>query len=205
MGQIPTSTELYSRSNALLFEQYNVFRLSIPRKIFDATLGLLAADSWTVKRQNLLLQRAKKEIMTSAPIPLLEYEADEQEYTKAITPTVKSKESTSTVGFLKRIRAHNLITQTLSRRVPVFSDYVREENLPIADPQLNILKEWFGIRRPLKPNRKERSFWATEKPDGCNIVVQVLQGSNIPTRKTKDGKSVSFALLILNENMKSIC
>ena len=95
-------------------------------------------------------------------------------------------------GFLKRVRMHQLIQSARQHRPPRVEDYVREERLAEAQPQQNSFI-FFQPKRPLKPNRTSRLSRVTSQPEnGCNIVVQVQKGFNIPVR-SKESKIDDFS------------
>ena len=86
------------------------------------------------------------------------------------------------VGFVKRIRYHQLINKARLAVPPQVDDFVREERLPPPAPQVNLFDVLFPIYRPLNPFRVERKTLAATNPESCKIIVQVLRGFNLPSR-----------------------
>lgn len=161
-------------------------------------------DDEKLKRPGLLKARFEKEIVPKV-IPLLEKDIRESEFRK-IGDKSGVKGSTSalnvngnilpdSIGFIKRVRYHQLLNKARLSVPPNVDDFVREERIPPATPQNSFLDMLFPVYRPLNPIRVERKTLASTNPESCKILVQVLRGFNLPMRikdpKTKDALSPS--------------
>jgi coiled-coil and C2 domain-containing protein 2A len=167
------------------------FRLEMPSWLKRAITGLGSnAELKHLKRPNLLLSRYKKSV-PSKRIPILEQEVRESDFLpKSNQGVFGSKlnighELSDMIGFVKRVRYHQLINKARLAVPPTVDDYVREERLPPAAPQSSILDLLFPIYRPLNPTRLERKSLIAASPESCKIIVQVLRGFNLPSRVTK--------------------
>ncbi|KAI9317369.1 hypothetical protein DFJ73DRAFT_635749, partial [Zopfochytrium polystomum] len=192
------------------WSQRKFFRVNMPKKLLEVAVGVgVSTDiSDTSKRIELLKKRARNEVVVHGPVPLVDSEIHAALYDKvadpvkddavamsiwspasrSAMPNPKTDTSLVATSFLKRVRMHQLIQSARQHRPPRVEDFVREERLAEAQPQQNILFTLFQTRRPLKPNRTSRLSRVTSQPDdGCNIVVQVQKGFNIPVR-SKDSK-----------------
>ena len=87
------------------------------------------------------------------------------------------------MGFLKRIRSYQLIKKARLNRPTTVDDYVREEKISMQALQRNPFEMLFNPNRKLNPPRSDRSQMASACPESCKLVVQVIKGYNIPTRK----------------------
>ncbi len=117
--------------------------------------------------------------------------------------------SSEAVGFIKRIRYHQLINQARLAVPPKVDDYVREERIPEAAPQKSILDILFPIYRPLNPVRLERKMLAAANPENCKLIIQVLRGFNLPSRivdaRYKDSVSNPEIDPVVNLNSLIVC
>ncbi|KAJ3413142.1 Coiled-coil and C2 domain-containing protein 2A [Chytridiales sp. JEL 0842] len=205
-------------SDGLKFHEYwatrKFFRLHIPTKMQELTMGVGLDEPLNTRRLSLLHERHKGKVLVHGIVPIDDDDITEQLYEKVAdpaedesaaialwsrqqSPAMSKKEdghtNLETVGFLKKIRTHQLIQKARQSRPPRVEDFVREERLMEAQPQQNILLTLFQTRRPLKPVRTSHLSRATAQPEnGCVIVVQVLRGFNIPVRR-KDSKIEDFA------------
>ncbi|KAJ3074753.1 Coiled-coil and C2 domain-containing protein 2A [Podochytrium sp. JEL0797] len=195
-------------SNGLSFHEYwsqrKYFRLHIPSRINQITLGVGVDGATDSKRLTLLRKRHKKEVFVKGPVPFDDKDITDEIFDKIANPledhatalalwkpkssSKQPEESTDlssqNLGFLKRIRMHQLIQRALQGRPPRVEDFVREERLAEVQVQENFLLSLFMPKRPLKPSRISRLSRLTAQPeDGCKIVCQVLRGFNVPIRK----------------------
>ncbi|ORY45278.1 hypothetical protein BCR33DRAFT_716564 [Rhizoclosmatium globosum] len=158
------------------WSQRKYFRLHIPSRINQITLGVGLEYSTDTKRLTLLKKRHKKEVIVKVPVPFDDKDITDDIFEKVANPleddatalalwkpkTSKQSDDSSTspsehVGFLKRIRMHQLIQRARQGRPPRVEDYI-QENLRFS-------------RLTAQPE------------DGCKIVCQVLRGFNVPIRK----------------------
>ncbi|KAJ3198266.1 Coiled-coil and C2 domain-containing protein 2A, partial [Entophlyctis luteolus] len=195
-------------SDGLSFHNYwnhrKVFRLQIPTKISHIAFEGL---QYQAKRLFILKQRNQRQITVKAPVPFNDKDIADDLYEKIANPLEdeaaalsmwkpKSSNSKNTqssskddsfseaTGFLKRIRMHQLIQRARQSRPYRVEDFVREERLAEAQAQENMLSALFMPKRPLKPLRLSRLARLTLQPDhGCKIMIHVLRGMNVPTRK----------------------
>ncbi len=151
-----------------------------------------------------MIARFQKEIAPKA-IPLLEKDIREGDFRKKGEVSL-IKGSTSalnvngntlpdSIGFIKRVRYHQLLNKARLAVPPNVDDFVREERIPTATAQSSILDMLFPVYRPLNPIRVERKTLASTNPESCKILVQVLRGFNLPMRikdpKAKDTPSAA--------------
>ncbi|KAI8621278.1 hypothetical protein BC830DRAFT_275158 [Chytriomyces sp. MP71] len=185
------------------WSQRRYFRLEMPTKMKQLAQGVGLDESMDTKRLTLLKKRFSKEIVVKGPVPLDDKDITEDLWEKVANPLEDDsialalwKPKTSgdakpasisladSVGFLKRIRMHQLIQRARQGRPPRVEDFVREERIVELQQQENLFLALFMPKRPLKPLRVSRLARLTSQPeDGCKIVVKVLQGFNVPVRK----------------------
>ncbi|KAJ3221081.1 Coiled-coil and C2 domain-containing protein 2A [Clydaea vesicula] len=104
-----------------------------------------------------------------------------------------------TLRFIKQIRAHQLLKKARLSRTRRVEDYVKEEQLTAAEPEISIFSSLFSIRRPLKPTRTIKTSRISEvqqsdfNKNSCKIMIQVLRAFNVPVRSINskfNGKQV---------------
>lgn len=141
-----------------------------------------------LKRPKLLMARYENEIKSATAIPLLENEISEKDYriaqksSKQLKATDMHSSYPESIGFIKRIRTHELLNQARLAVPPHVDNFVREERIPEAVDQRNFLDVLLPQYRPLHPHRMERKTFSATNPDSCKIVIQVLRGFNFPSR-----------------------
>ncbi|TPX38611.1 hypothetical protein CcCBS67573_g10709, partial [Chytriomyces confervae] len=190
----------------LSFHEYwserKYFRLDVPRKMKELAQGVGLDANLDSKRLTLMKKRFRKEGIVKGPIPFDDKDITDDLYEKVANPLeddvialalwkpksaqdTKSIHDTNTnLGFLKRIRMHQLIQRARQGRAPRVQDFVREERVVEVEATESFLLSFFLPKRPLKPNRISRFARVTSQPeDGCKISVKVLQGFNVPVRK----------------------
>ena len=86
------------------------------------------------------------------------------------------------IGFIKRIRTHELLNQARLAVPPHVDNFVREERIPEAVDQQSVFDILLPQYRPLHPKRVERKTLSATNPESCKIVIQVLRGFNFPSR-----------------------
>ena len=134
------------------------------------------------------MARNMNEIKSRISIPLLESDISEKDFRMAQKtsngspdiPTLIS--SSDSIGFIKRIRTHELLNQARLAVPPTVDNFVREERIPEVVEQKSFLDILFPQYRPLHPARTERKTFLANNPDTCKIVIQVLRGFNFPSR-----------------------
>ncbi|KAK5665703.1 hypothetical protein QVD99_007347 [Batrachochytrium dendrobatidis] len=200
-------------ASAISFKEYwksrNCMRLGLPAWLHRLTLYIGSEyELSNQKRLELLQARYRKEIYMKEPMPISSDDINEDMY-QVIDPenvSVRSKSaivseinklSSSAVfpsidrafsaGFLKRVRELQLVRKAKLARPISVSDFVREEQLVTSQEQQNPFEMLFALKRPLNPSRVNRTNVATTSPDSCRIVVQVLEGFNLPIRKSTLG------------------
>ncbi|KAJ3377937.1 hypothetical protein HDU80_003046, partial [Chytriomyces hyalinus] len=187
----------------LSFHEYwserKYFRLDVPRKMKELAQGVGLDANLDSKRLTLMKKRFRKEGIVKGPIPFDDKDITDDLYEKVANPLeddvialalwkpksaqdTKSIHDTNTnLGFLKRIRMHQLIQRARQGRAPRVQDFVREERVVEVEATESFLLSFFLPKRPLKPNRISRFARVTSQPeDGCKISVKVLQGFNVP-------------------------
>jgi hypothetical protein len=164
------------------------FRLDIPSWLKRAVTGVGPnTELKHLKRPNLLLSRYRKTI-PSKRIPILEQEVRESDFHSEQNQGLNGSKSnlgqdvSEMIGFVKRIRYHQLVNKARLAVPPTVDDFVREERLPPAAPQSSIMDLLFPIYRPLNPARLERKSLVSASPESCKLIVQVLRGFNLPSR-----------------------
>jgi hypothetical protein len=135
-------------------------------------------------RRIQLFQARHQKRLAPKGIPLLEQDVRDSDLKprKHDAANITDTSTSETIGFIKRIRYHQLINRARLAVPPKIDDYVREERIPEAAPQKNLLDILFPIYRPLNPSRVERKTLATTSPENCKLIIQVLRGFNLPTR-----------------------
>lgn len=124
------------------------------------------------------------QLKSNIAIPLLENDISEKDF-RIVQKSSKAHPDLShpeSVGFLKRIRTHELLNQA-KLAVPLHVDnFVREERIPEAVEQRSFFDILLPQYRPLHPTRMERKTFSATNPESCKIVIQVLRGFNFPSR-----------------------
>ena len=190
-------------SNDKDLKDQNVFRLGLPSWLHDMTLSVEPGVSAnTLKRFEVLIKRSKGELKLSQPVPL-NFTTHMAEITSSETNTIRDETEQNTVrkwsernnitelkdsdesinmGFLKRIRDLQLIRKSALEIPQHVDQYVVEARLP---PAVITDFDLFGIfrpSRPLNPQRLNRKMFLTTDADHCRLMIQILQGYNLPTR-----------------------
>ena len=134
----------------------------------------------------MLIARNSNEIKGNISIPLLENDISEKDFRitqkSSKTSTDYTAMHSDTIGFVKRIRTHELLNQARLAVPPHVDNFVREERIPEVVEQKSVFDMLFPQYRPLHPIRTERKAFSATNPDSCKIVVQVLRGFNFPSR-----------------------
>ena len=148
-------------------------------------------------RRIQLFQARHQKRLAPKGIPLLEQDVRDSDLKprKHDPANLSATLSTETVGFIKRIRYHQLINRARLAVSPKIDDYVREERIPEAAPQKSLFDILFPMYRPLNPSRVERKSLASTSPENCKLIIQVLRGFNLPTRiiEPRQKESLSHA------------
>jgi hypothetical protein len=102
-----------------------------------------------------------------------------------------SKANTTTdLGFLKRIRELQLIRKSALQRPRNVDHYVIEARLEPAEGEEFTLFNFLRPLRRLNPYRTARKALGRTEVDQCSIVVQILQGYNFPVRNNNSSNKV---------------
>lgn len=152
-------------------------------------------DISLLKRPKLLMARYANEINSNISIPLLENEISEKDFRLAQQSSKNSADISSShsesIGFIKRIRTHELLNQARLAVPPHVDNFVREER--IKSKETSFIDLLLPQYRPLHPTRMERKTFSATNPETCKIVVQVLRGFNFPSR-IKPNKNIKSKL-----------
>lgn len=108
------------------------------------------------------------------------------------------------LGFIKQVRAHQLLRKARLSRPKRVADFVKEESVNFKSDNNMFLSGMFKVNRPLKPERETHVLGATgtivkhntphsiasatsrfDDDGGCNMVVQVMRAFNIPVRSAE--------------------
>ncbi|KAJ3124071.1 Coiled-coil and C2 domain-containing protein 2A [Nowakowskiella sp. JEL0407] len=203
-----------SKSFQEFWNSNKVFRLTIPKKLAEITLGVGENIPVLKKRFEVLFGRHRNQLRVKGPVPFEDDLITEELYERVIdplseeiiakellsshfsaksnlnisdTPTSNQPSNFEHRNFLKRIRAHQLLKEARLNRPHRLEDFVREERLVKTDPERSIFASFLQPRRPLKPHRTDRLMLLSAQPEKCEIVVQVLRGFNVPVRRKDSG------------------
>ena len=126
-------------------------------------------------------------------VPLLESDVCEKDF-RMVHKSSKAHNDSSQpelIGFIKRIRTHELLNQARLAVPPHVDNFVREERIPEAVDQRSVFDILLPQYRPLHPKRAERKTFSATNPESCKIVIQVLRGFNFPSRLKPSNNSKS--------------
>lgn len=149
-------------------------------------------DYQILKRPRLLVARNSNQI--KGAIPLLENDISEKDF-RVVHKSSKAQADSSSypesIGFIKRIRMHELLNQARLAVPHHVDNFVREERIPEAVDQRSFLDILIPQYRPLYPTRMERKTFSATNPESCKIVIQVLRGFNFPSRLKPNNKATN--------------
>ena len=206
MSQMKNLLKKYPNYDNSATEESDVFRVGLPNWLHDLTLSVEPDDSgYAAKRFEILGKRNKGEIVLTQPVPLyftasmvesklvqhtVRDETEDRAVSKwnsrRIMSELKDSDQSSDLGFLKRIRELQLIRKNLLEKPKHVDQYVLEARiLPVALEEIDYFA-FFRAFRPLNPHRMNRKMLSTTEADHCKLMIQILQGYNLPVRQSSN-------------------
>ena len=196
---VQSVSKLLSATASSVYDYWNtraVFRLGLPQWLHDVTIGI-EADATKSKRVKMLKERFANNLLKPGfQVPLEENEItydvqtlfnkmveDQHPIISGNAKLSATNGSKYSVGFLKRVRELQILRRTRLVRPVHVDDLVKEERLIQIIDDSSPFDFLFRINRPLRPHRTDRKANAVMSPESCRIIIQVLQGFNLPVRK----------------------
>ncbi|KAI8912604.1 hypothetical protein EDD86DRAFT_245490 [Gorgonomyces haynaldii] len=162
------------------------FRAQIPDWLRSATISV-KFNNKDHKRLQTLVQRFNKQIIVTRPVPLLEEDMADKIYTTNAEIVKEDPNALVTyTGFLKRVRAYQLVRKSQLSRPKTIEQYVKEERYESIEDSTWLMNFLVQPSRPLAPTRTNRIFNAIGTPENCHILIQVARAAFLPTRKSNN-------------------